>query len=206
MLGGMIGRVFAGIALVVLCRAAAQSDPLAARTKGRADAPVTIYEMSDFQCPYCRQFTLETMPLLERDYVATGKVRVVYINFPLTSVHRHAAVAAEVATCAARQRRFWPMHDLLFRHQRDWADLGDGPARDYLLALGDSAGLDRPLLTRCVASGSSAAEVRADAERARRTGANSTPSFYIEGGLLEGAAPITVFHQVLDSIYRSKTR
>jgi protein-disulfide isomerase len=69
----MIRRVFAGAALVGLLSGAAQSDPLAARTKGRADAPVTIYEMSDFQCPFCRQFTLETMPQLDRDYVATGR-------------------------------------------------------------------------------------------------------------------------------------
>ncbi len=201
----MIRRVFAGAALVGLLSGAAQSDPLAARTKGRADAPVTIYEMSDFQCPFCRQFTLETMPQLDRDYIATGKVRLVYINFPLTNVHAHAALAAEVAMCAARQQRFWPMHDQLFRHQRAWADLGAEPARAYLLALGDSAGVDRTRLTQCVASGASAAAVRADAERARRAGANSTPTFYIEGGLLEGAAPIAVFRQVLDSIYRSKT-
>src|SRR3989442_11199719 len=75
----------------------------------------------------------------------------------------------------------------------------------YLLALGDSAGLDRARLTRCVASGATAADVRADAERARRSGATSTPTFYIEGALLEGAAPVSVFRAVLDSIYQSKT-
>ncbi|HVH68522.1 MAG TPA: thioredoxin domain-containing protein [Gemmatimonadales bacterium] len=198
----MIRRVFAA-ALLTLC-GAAQSDPLAARSKGRPDAPITIYEMSDFQCPYCRQFTLETMPLLERDYIAPGKARVVYINFPLSSVHHNAAVAAEVAMCAAQQRRFWPMHDLLFRHQADWANLQD--PRAYLLALGDSAGAEASRLSRCVASGATADDVRADAERARRAGAASTPTFYIEGGLLEGAAPFSVFRAVLDSIYRSKTR
>src|SRR5436190_23369609 len=81
-------------------------DPLAARTKGRPDAPVTVYEMSDFQCPYCREFALGTMPLLEREYVQTGKVRFVYINLPLSSVHKNAATAAEVGLCAARQERF----------------------------------------------------------------------------------------------------
>ncbi len=178
-------------------------DPLAARSKGRSDAPVTVYEMSDFQCPYCREFALGTMPLLEHEYVQAGKVRFVYINLPLSSVHKNAASAAEVALCAARQQRFWPMHDLLFRHQPQWATLAS--PRAYLLALGDSAGLDRALLARCVASRATAADVRADAERARRSGATSTPTFYIEGALLEGAAPVTVFRAVLDSIYRSKT-
>ncbi|HKW39764.1 MAG TPA: thioredoxin domain-containing protein [Gemmatimonadales bacterium] len=204
----MIRRALAGVALLALCGASpappGQSDPLAVRSKGRADAPITMYEMSDFQCPYCRQFTLETMPSLERDYIATGKVRVVYINFPLGNVHKNARVAAEFAMCAAQQQRFWPVHDLLFRHQHDWAGLDD--PRGYLLGLGDSAGLDRSRLSHCVTSGATAAEVQADLERAQRAGAASTPSFYIEGGLLEGAAPITVFRAVLDSIYQSKTR
>src|SRR6266704_6428888 len=178
-------------------------DPLAARSKGRPDAPITLYEMSDFQCPYCRAFALGTMPLLEREYVQAGKVRFVYINLPLSSVHKNAATAAEVALCAARQERFWPMHDLLFRHQSQWSALAS--PRAYLLALGDSAGLDSARLTQCVASGAAAAEVQRDAERARRSGATSTPTFYIEGALLEGAAPITVFRAVLDSIYQSKT-
>jgi protein-disulfide isomerase len=178
-------------------------DPLAARAKGRADAPVTVYEMSDFQCPYCREFALGTMPMLEREYIQAGKVRFVYINLPLTSVHKNAAAAAEVALCAARQQRFWAMHDLLFRHQDQWAALPSPQA--YLLALGDSAGLDHAGLGRCFASGATAGDVRADAERARRSGATSTPTFYIEGALLEGAAPVTVFRAVLDSIYRSKT-
>jgi len=199
--GAMTRRVFAGAALLVL--GVTQSDPLAARAKGRADAPVTVYEMSDFQCPYCREFALGTMPVLEREYIQAGKVRLVYINLPLTSVHKNAAAAAEVALCAARQQRFWAMHDLLFRHQDQWAALPS--PRAYLLALGDSAGLDHAGLGRCVASGATAADVRADAERARRSGATSTPTFYIEGALLEGAAPVTVFRAVLDSIYRSKT-
>src|SRR5437667_2678236 len=195
--------VLAGAALLILASGATQSDPLAARTKGRPDAPVTVYEMSDFQCPYCREFALGTMPLLEREYVEAGKVRFVYINLPLSSLHKNAASAAEVALCAARQQRFWPVHDLLFRHQDQWAALAS--PRPYLLALGDSVGLDTVRLARCVASGATAADVRADAERARSSGARSTPTFYIEGALLEGAAPVTVFRAVLDSIYRTKT-
>src|SRR5712691_6265389 len=74
-------------------------DPLAARSKGRRDAPVTLYEMSDFQCPYCRAFALGTMPLLEQEYITTGRVRLIYINLPLTSVHPNAQVAAQVALC-----------------------------------------------------------------------------------------------------------
>jgi len=193
-------------ALLVACAALALRqtlDPLAARSKGRRDAPVTLYEMSDFQCPYCRAFALGTLPLLEQEYITTGKVRLVYINLPLTSAHPNAEAAARFAMCAARQDRFWAMHDLLFRHQDEWAKL---PKPDgFFLALGDSARLDRTALTRCVAAKATAAEVDADAARARRAGAVSTPTFYVEGGLLEGAAPATVFRTVLDSIYKTKT-
>jgi protein-disulfide isomerase len=198
----MTRRLLAGAALLVLGGHVTQSDPLAARTMGRADAPVTVYEMSDFQCPYCREFALSTMPLLEREYVQAGKVRFVFINLPLSSLHRNAATAAVLAVCAARQERFWPMHDLLFQHQQQWATLAS--PRAYLLALADSAGLDSTRLTQCVASGAAATEVQRDAERARQSGAISTPTFYIEGALLEGAAPVTVFRTVLDSIYGSK--
>ena len=177
--------------------------PVALRSKGRPDAPVTVYEMSDFQCPYCRDFALTTFPILEREYVETGKVRFVYINLPLTSLHPNAPAAAAVAVCAARQGHFWSMHDLLFRHQDGWAKLA--VPRPYFLVLGDSAGVDRGRLASCLASPDPAAEVAADAQRAGRAGARSTPTFYIEGALLEGAAPVAVFRTVLDSIYRSKT-
>lgn len=179
-------------------------DLLAERTKGTASAPVTVYEMSDFQCPYCRDFALNTMPSVEREYVATGKVRIVFVNLPLSRLHANAVAAAEAAMCAARQRKFWPMHDLLFRRQAEWAGRKDpGP---YLLALGDTAGLDRARLARCVASRAMRALIREDSARAAGAGASSTPTFYIEGGLLEGAAPIQVFRTVLDSIHRAKTR
>ena len=199
-----MNRLFvACAALLWLGSAVAQSDPLAARSKGRRDAPVTLYEMSDFQCPYCRAFALVTMPQLEQEYITTGKVRLIYINLPLTSVHPNAQAAAQVALCAGRQDRFWAMHDLLFRHQDEWAKLPN--PETFLLALGDSARLDHTALARCITAKETASEVEADAARARRAGAVSTPTFYVEGGLLEGAAPVSVFRAVLDSIYRTKT-
>jgi protein-disulfide isomerase len=179
-----------------------QHDALAARSKGSAGAPVVVYEMADFQCPACRQFALITMPQIEREFVATGKVRWVYVHLPLTSIHANAAAAAELATCAARQGKFWPVHDLLYEHQEAWSGLTD--PTPYFVALGDSAGLDRARLANCVRDDTARDEVAADHARALRSGARSTPTFYIEGGLLPGAAPFAVFRQVLDSIYRSK--
>jgi protein-disulfide isomerase len=194
---------FALLAAVVLPPALSAQDPMAARTKGRPTAPVTVYEMSDFQCPYCRRFALEIFPTLEQEYVRSGKVRWVFINFPLVQTHPNAEPAAEVAMCGARQGKFWPVHDLLFRNQATWATL-KAPA-EYFMTLADSAALDRSAFQQCLQSGATRAEVENDAGGAVRAGANSTPTFYIEGGIMAGAQPLEVFRPILDSIYAVKT-
>ncbi len=179
-------------------------DPLEARSKGRPDAPVTVYEMADFQCPACRLFAVTVLPALDSEYVRTGKVRWVFINLPLTSIHPNAVAAAEVAMCAARQGGFWQTHDALYQQQDDWAKLAQPRAR--LIVLAQRAGVDRAKLVACLDSGDARKEVEADAQRAARSGARATPSFYIEGGLLEGApyTPDPMRH-LLDSIYAVRT-
>jgi protein-disulfide isomerase len=199
LLGGLIAS-WLGIAPLQAQTAGA---PLEQRSKGSAKAPVTVYEMSDFQCPYCRAFATETFPQLEQEYIKPGKVRWVFINFPLTSVHAHAAAAAELALCAAQQRGFWRIHDLLFQYQEAWAPLKE--AGPFFVSLADSAGLSKPAILSCLQSPQTVEQVKADAEGASRSGAASTPTFYIEGGLLEGAAPLKIFQQVLDSVYLEKT-
>jgi protein-disulfide isomerase len=172
------------------------------RAKGSPSAPITVYEMSDFQCPYCRRFALETFRALEREYISPGKVRWVFVNFPLTSIHANAVAAAATAVCAARQGAFWPMHDLLYQHQETWAPLKQpGP---FFVSLADSAGISKDKLVACVQSPATEGEIRFEAEGAERAGASSTPTFYIEGGLVTGAQPLPVFRQVLDSILAIK--
>ena len=194
----------AGAALI-LAAGQAKDDPLASRSKGSPDAPVTVYEMADFQCPACRTFTVTVWPTLEREFVTTGKVRWVFINLPLTSIHPNAVPAAETAMCAARQGRFWQTHDLLDQHQDDWAKLAQ--PRAALVALAQRAGADRTKLVACLNARATQAEVEKDAQLAARAGAHATPSFYIEGGLLEGA-PYTPdpFRHLLDSVYAARTR
>jgi protein-disulfide isomerase len=179
------------------------AEVLAPRTKGSAKAPVTVYEMSDFQCPYCRRFALETFPAIEREYIATGKVRWIFVNYPLTSLHANAVAAAQVATCAGKQGAFWAMHDLLYKHQEAWAPLKE--AAPFFLSLADSIKISKPVLLECVNAPQTMDEIRSEAQGAERSGAQSTPSFYIEGGMVAGAHPIPVFRQVLDSVYKQKT-
>ncbi len=181
----------------------AQDTTLATRSKGQVTAPVTVYEMSDFQCPYCRRFFLEVWPTLDKEYVATGKVRWVFINFPLTTIHRNAAAAAEFAVCASRQNKFWPAHDMLYLQQETWTPLSD-PGTFFMSKVADLK-LDRAAMQRCIDDGSAQALVRSDAQGSQRSGAKSTPSFYVEGGMMEGILPITAWRQVLDSIIRVKS-
>ena len=182
-----------------------KADPLIKeRTKGSATAPLTVYEMSDFQCPWCRRQATETLPILEKEFIEPGKVRWIFLNFPLTELHPNAAAAAEFAMCAAKVDRFWPIHDLLFAYQEKWAPLKD-PA-PFLLSLADSAGIPRDDLTSCLQSHEMQALIQSEAEGAAKSGVQSTPTVYIEGvGLLAGAAPVAVFRQVLDSLWKVKT-
>ena len=205
----MASRVV-GLALAAALAAgtvAAQQQPSSTatttRAKGSPSAPVTVYEMSDFQCPYCRRFALETFPVIEKEYISTGKVRWIFVNFPLTSIHPNAVAAAATAVCAARQGAFWPMHDLIYQYQETWAPLKEpGP---FFVSLADSAGISKPKLVECVKSPSTEDEIRFEAVGAEHAGATSTPTFYIEGGLMPGAHPLPVFRQVFDSILASKS-
>lgn len=185
--------------------APAANDPLLdARTKGSPEAPITILEIADFQCPACRVFWEETLPLLQREYVEPGKVRMVFVNLPLVQIHRNAAAAHEFAMCAAAQDRFWPVHDMLFDQQSVWAALDDPSA--YFFSVASATGLDADSVDACVTDGRMRNLIMQEAEGVVRAGVQSTPSFVIEGGLLAGAVPIEGWRPILDSIYGAKTR
>lgn len=179
-------------------------DPqLGIRSKGDSAAPITIYELSDFQCPWCRKFTVETLPLLEKEYVDPGKVRLVFINLPIPSLHPNAPAAHEFAMCAAAQDKFWPMHDLLFEHQDAWKGL-DEPT-DFFGELADSVSLSADALSECLEAGEMRQLVMADVNSAMQARLQQTPTFIIEGGVLAGAAEIQDWRPILDSIYTAKT-
>lgn len=207
----MTKRFLVAAALAVVASSAAartlqqeQNLLLPERTRGRIDAPITIYEIADFECPACRMFFEQTEPTLMRDYIATGKVRLVYVNYPLVQIHKNAAAAHEFAMCAARQNHFWPIHDLLYRNQNAWATL-DNPA-NYFYQLADSAKLDRSALKSCLDSGAERALIQAEVQAAYRAGVNSTPSFIVNGALLRGAAPMNAWKPILDSMYTAVTK
>jgi protein-disulfide isomerase len=184
-------------------RSNAQDAMLDARTVGDPSAPVTVYEVSDFQCPFCRQFWEQTLPALKDEYIATGQIRLIFINLPLASIHPNAPAAHEFAMCSAQQGLFWPVHDLLFQTQADWRGLED--LVPFFLSLADSAGVDRNVLTQCLTTGAVRPVIQADLMMATRGGISSTPTFVIEGAALPGAAPIDIWRPLLDSIIAVKT-
>ncbi len=148
---------------------------------GRADAPVTIIEFSDLQCPHCARNALNTFPQIKRDYIDTGKVRYVARDFPLP-MHPFAMPAAVATRCAGEQGKFWEYRHALFERQNE---LGTAPYD----ALATELGLDLPRFAACQKDGAQADAVRADVRLAGSNRVTSTPTFLlgrVVDGQLEG--------------------
>jgi len=165
-------------------RLAVGDDP----ARGPADAPVTIVEFSDFQCPYCSRATA-TLKKLETAY--PGKIRLVYRDFPLVQIHPNAARAAEAAACANEQGKFWPMHDVMFEHQDK---LGEADLKQSAATLG----LDAAKFDQCLESGRYTGQWKKDAAEGEQYGVSSTPAFFINGRLVVGAQPFESFARIVD--------
>jgi len=150
---------------------------------GDARARVALIEFSDFQCPFCGKFVREAWPDIERDFVRTGKIRLIFRNFPLV-IHSLAQPAAESALCAMRQGQFWPMHDRLFADQ---SRLDPATIRGYAQALG----MELNQFDACVSGHETRDHVRTDAELAKTLGVGGTPTFLVgvllPNGSIKGA-------------------
>lgn len=156
---------------------------------GPENAPITIIEFSDFQCPYCQRWHVQVWPKIQAAY--GDKVRLVYRDFPLYSIHPEAAPAAEAADCAHEQGKFWEFHDLLFSG-------GQKLGRETYLAYAKRLNLNLDQFTTCLDERRYQAEVEGDYTYAADLGINSTPTFFINGIALIGAQPFEVFQQVID--------
>ena len=165
------------------------------RIQGDSSARLWLVIVSDFQCPYCRQWHDEVFATVVRDYVATGKVRIAYVNLPL-SIHPNAVPAAEAAMCASVQGRFWQMHDALFRTQESWERLPD--PKPLFDSLAVSVGADPAAYRSCIQSGATRPMIEADARRVDDAGVRATPTFFIGDTKLEGAVPLPEFRAALD--------
>ena len=157
-------------------------------TKGDAKAPVTIIEFGDYECPACGTFALTIQPQIEKEYVATGKAKFVFYDFPLVSIHPPSFLAARAARCANDQDRFWQFHDELYHKQSDWVPQVN-PKADPLSKFEEYAkglGMDADVFNSCLNSDQHADVVTANLRLAEQLGLNGTPTIMVG---LEGAMP-----------------
>lgn len=172
----------------------------AGRSLGRSDAPITIVEYTDFQCPFCRRFHLNTFPELRNKYIDTGRVRFFSRDLPL-NFHANAMRAAEAARCAADQNQFWPMRDLLSAN-------ADKLAEADIYGYAASLKLDAAAFRACLSSGKHKQDISADLKEASTVGISGTPSFVVgkttaegvDGVVVVGAQPLEAFENVFKQI------
>lgn len=164
--------------------------------RGQPDAPVTMTEFSDFQCPFCLRHFRQTQPQLDEQYIVSGKVRHVFKNFPLTSIHPQAEPAAEAALCAGVQGKFWPMHDLLFERQDEWA--GKANAAEVFRAFAEEIGLDMTAYDACWEAQPFAQQIEREIAEGLERGVSGTPAFFINDWFISGAQDVNTFQAIIE--------
>jgi protein-disulfide isomerase len=147
-------------------------------------AKLWVIMASDFQCPFCKQWHDAGFARLMRDYAAKGKIRLAFLNMPL-SMHQNAMPAAEAAMCASVQDKFWPMHEALFENQQQWEGL-QNPVPMFE-SLAGKAGVNAARWSECMTKHQTLALIQADRDKARGAGVNSTPTFFVGSQILAGA-------------------
>lgn len=170
--------------------------------KGNADAEVALIEFSDYECPFCIRHSRETMPLIEKNYIASGKVLYGFRDFPIDQLHPQAIRAHEAAQCAGDQDKYWEMHSRMFAQPSQHTP-------ELLEAAAAQSGVDLGAFRSCVSSGKHTAAIRESVSLAESFGANGTPAFFI--GIIDrtnntvritraisGAVPFAQFAQALE--------
>jgi protein-disulfide isomerase len=176
--------------------------------KGDKNAKLTLIEFSEFQCPFCGRHVRETYPTLDKEYIQTGKVKYVFRDLPLESIHKNAFKAAEAAHCAGEQNKYWEMHDRLFANQNSLE-----PA--MLTAHAQAVGVDTKKFQACLDSGKFAADIRKDIAEANKYGITGTPTSVVgltQPGeqkikvlkVIRGAQNISAFKETLDTLLNEK--
>ena len=175
-------------------------------TNGRPTAPITLIEISDYHCPYCRRHVQQTQPRIYSELVNTGKIRHVFVHYPIAQLHPDAYRSHEAAACANDQGKFWDLHKKLF----------DAPLKtvEQLTAVAQDAGLDGSSFRACLESGTHAKEVQASVERISKLNVSGTPMFLLGrtsrdskitvARVVEGAQPYEAFKMAVDEILAGK--
>ena len=172
---------------------------------GSVDAPVTIIEFSDFQCPFCARFYSETLPLIKDNFIDTGLVKMVYRDFPLQSIHPNAIPAAVASECADDQGAYWEYHDMLFENVSVWGPMEISGAVEQFKAYAVDLGLDAGTFSECIDTGKYVTEVTGDYTDGVAYGVTGTPAFFLgseQTGYFQmsGARPYPEFQFAIEQI------
>ena len=171
---------------------------------GNPDAPITIVEFSDFQCPFCARFHTQTLPSILENYIEQGKVKLVFRDFPIQSIHPNALPASVAAECANDQNKFREMHDMLFEKQNDWNKLETADALSMFSQYASTMQLDQKIFDSCLTSGKHISEIQKDLDDGRNYGVSGTPGFFVGNDQigfveLKGAQPFESFKKIIDA-------
>jgi len=166
--------------------------------KGDPNAPVTIIEFGDFQCPFCGRFFVQTEPQLDEAYIQSGKVRFGYFHFAFLGPESNWA--AEASECASDQDKFWEYHDILYCSQS--GENQGAFSKDNLKKFAENLGLDMSAFNECLDSGKYTQLVLDDSSISSSMGVRSTPTFLINGQPVIGAQPYEIFQQTIDALLK----
>ncbi|WP_420631489.1 DsbA family protein [Candidatus Leptofilum sp.] len=167
---------------------------------GDPNAPVQIVEFTDYQCPFCQQYAMETFPTVFAEMIESGRVFYAIKDLPLDNIHPEAIVAATAVRCAGEQEAYKEMHDVVFANQALWGGSGETAAVGFFIQLADDIGLDSDALVSCIELGEQRERVLANQQESFALGVSSTPTFYMNGYPLRGALPYNVFDGVAELI------
>jgi protein-disulfide isomerase len=173
------------------------------RVLGSETATVWLLMVSDFQCPYCKDWHDATFAIVKKEYVDAGKIRMAYMNFPLQQ-HQNAWPSAITAMCASAQGKFWPTQDRIFATQKSWESLSNPVA--YLDSLAIASGADPARQHACTKDRQLRSLIDRDLLRMRQAGVQSTPTFFVGSRKIEGAQPADSFRKVIDSLLTAGRR
>ena len=183
-----------------IVKISADNDPVI----GDPNAPISIIEFSDFQCPFCARFHIQTLPSILEEYVDQGKVKLIFRDFPIQNIHPNALPASVAAECANEQGKFKEMHDKLFDNQKKWSGLETANAMLLFSKYALEIGLEQEIFDSCLTNGKYIEEIRNDLNDGRNYGVSGTPGFFIGNDQvgyveLKGAQPFESFKKVIDA-------
>ena len=169
---------------------------------GSMDAPLTMVEYSDYQCPYCRKYFEETYPRIKSEYIDKGLLKVIFKDFPLPG-HPDGIIASNAAECAREQSNdatYYAFHNAVFKSQGSWKQGTVGISKENLFSIVEELGLDSEKFNSCFNQNKYHDEIIADIFAGEKAGIQATPTFIVNGTYIEGALEFEEFKKIFDAI------